>query len=75
MATEQTLDSFVTELRRDVDSFEAWWRKKNAENPEMFEMEYPEENGGLWFEQFLYFMQDETAQNEGAEALAEAKNV
>lgn len=52
----QTLDEFVAELRRDVDAFEKWWREQNSKNPEHFEMSFPEENSGIWFEQFLYFM-------------------
>lgn len=67
----QTLDGFLAELRGDIAAFEAWWRKKHAEEPEHFDMEYPEDDVGLWFEQFLYFCQDASAQKEGKEALAD----
>jgi len=59
-----SLDDFVAELRRDVDAFEKWWREQNAKNPEHFEMAFPEDNSGLWFEQFLYFMTEGGSERE-----------
>jgi|GEM_PF-6399349 hypothetical protein len=46
----QTLDSFIVEAKKNVDSFEKWWIEQNKRNPIDFPMELPDGNEGLWWE-------------------------
>lgn len=50
-----TLDQFVDELRRDVEAFRADWLKNHAEAPDMYPLELPTDNEGLWLEMFIDF--------------------
>lgn len=52
MNKPQTLDDFVAEMRKDIDTFEANWRRQHAENPKHWPMEL---GGGDWYEQFMMF--------------------
>ena len=49
----QNLDDFLLEAKEEIVNFEKMWRKKNAENPEIYPLEMPDGNEGLWWE-FLH---------------------
>lgn len=52
----QNIDQFAAEVSRDIELFRADWHKKHQQNPEMYPLELPEDNEGLWFEFFVEFM-------------------
>jgi hypothetical protein len=52
----QSLDSFLAEIRKDVDRFEQAYRAKVAENPEHYPLELDSGNEGLWLELFMTFV-------------------
>ncbi len=66
MAT--TLDQFVEELRRDVEAFRASWLKNHAEAPDMYPLELPADNDGLWLEMFTDFQTRQRAEGEAHDA-------
>jgi hypothetical protein len=45
-----TLDEFVKEAHEQVDRFKAAWLKAHEEAPEIYPLEFPAENDGLWWE-------------------------
>lgn len=55
-----SLDEFLVEIKKDVDSFEKTWRDGNKENPEFYPLELDEENDGLWHEQFIAHLSTKT---------------
>ena len=56
MSAGKTLDEFMVELRGNAEKFEAAWREKASENPDIYPLSIPEDNSGLWLEFFLSFM-------------------
>ncbi|MFP3637889.1 hypothetical protein [Paraburkholderia sp. SIMBA_054] len=52
----QSLESFLAELRTDVDRFEKAYRAKVAEIPEHYPLTMVDGNEGLWFEFFTTFV-------------------
>jgi hypothetical protein len=50
-----TLDRFLSELRADVERFERNWRDENKADPEAFPLEFPADNAGGWWEQFMAY--------------------
>jgi len=46
------LVEFLEATRSDLERFEAWWKRQNGANPDVFPMELSE---GDWFEQLLLF--------------------
>lgn len=53
----QSLDDFMSELRKNADGFEDAYRKKVAENPDHYPLSLPDDNAGLWLEFFIGFVQ------------------
>lgn len=53
----KTLDTFMSELRKNADEFEAAYRKKVEESPEQYQLSIPDNNAGLWFEFFVNFVE------------------
>lgn len=51
-----SLDEFLVELKKDVDSFEKTWRDGNKRNSKFYPLELGEENDGLWYEQFITYL-------------------
>ena len=49
----KTLDDFMLELRRDVDSFEKDWRANHKKKPKEYPLSFEAENTGMWWEQFM----------------------
>ena len=49
---EVSLAAFMVEMRKDLDRFEAEWRKNSAEDPEKWPKAM---RTGDWYEQFLTF--------------------
>ena len=47
-----SLDEFIEETKRELDSFRAFWIREHKKNPEDYPFDLGEENAGLWFEQF-----------------------
>lgn len=47
-----TLDQYVQQLKKDVEEFEAMWRKNHATRPQEWPLSMGE---GDWYEQFLMF--------------------
>ena len=47
------IEHFVAETKIALDKFEASWRLKNAQSPEMYPLELPANNAGLWLELFI----------------------
>lgn len=47
-----SLDDFVGEILRKLRDFQRMWYKRNKENPEMYPLEIPSENSGMWDEMF-----------------------
>ena len=54
----QSLDQFMTDVRRAANEFEVQWRTKNAATPEQYPMILPTENEGLWFEFFFDYLRN-----------------
>lgn len=52
----KTLEQFVAELRSDVDKFEADWKKNSKKSPDDYPMSFPDDNDGIWMEQFTTFL-------------------
>lgn len=46
----QTLEDFVEEAKRTLTDFEAYWRKKHAEDPVAWPLQMEPGNEGLWWE-------------------------
>jgi hypothetical protein len=53
--TDISLTQIMSELRRDLEAFEADWLKNHAADPEKYPLSLPSENAGLWSEFFLDF--------------------
>lgn len=45
----QSLDEFIEEMKKDLESFASEYRKSHAENPEYFPLVL-DDNDGLWLE-------------------------
>ena len=52
----KTLEQFVLELRDDMDRFQNHWRDQHKKHPEQWPMEFPDEDAGSWWEQFVAFI-------------------
>lgn len=50
-----TLDKFIKEQKESIEKFRSWWIKMNGKDPDGFPIEMPEDNVGLWYEQFEDF--------------------
>ena len=50
-----SVTQFVSEQQDALIEFLNWWEKMNAVNPDMFPMEMPDDNDGLWWEMFNSF--------------------
>ena len=53
-----SLDKFLATARADIDEFEAWWIRRNKEDPDNFPMTMASGNEGLWWEFLLIRIQD-----------------
>jgi len=49
------LDTLVNELSEEVELFREWWMLKHQKDPENFPMEFPGDNVGDWFHQFIAY--------------------
>ena len=47
------IEYFIAETKEELDKFEANWRLKNAQSPEMYPLELEANNSGLWLELFM----------------------
>lgn len=47
------IEQFVAETKIALDKFEASWRFKNGQSPEIYLLELPADNAGLWLELFI----------------------
>lgn len=50
------LDEFMKALRADVDDFERHWREQHRKKPRQWPLEFPEDDSGSWWEQFVAYM-------------------
>lgn len=50
-----SLDQFIAETEERLKNFREYWLEGHKNNPEMFPLELPEDNAGMWYEQFQYF--------------------
>ncbi|MDE4297046.1 hypothetical protein PXK56_17815 [Phaeobacter gallaeciensis] len=50
-----TLEEFISEKRAEVEAFKLRWLEAHHKAPEMYPLEMPEEDSGLWDEQFHDF--------------------
>lgn len=48
-----TLDEFVADMQKQIQDFADQYRKDHANNPEMYPLDIPDEDSGLWLEGFL----------------------
>jgi len=55
----RTLDEFITEQKELLKKFEKYWRREHAKDPEMFPLEFEDDNSGEWDEQLSFFEGDE----------------
>lgn len=46
----KSLDEFIEEMKKDLESFASEYRKSHAENPEHFPLVLDDNNDGLWLE-------------------------
>lgn len=53
-----TLDEFFEEVKDDLAKFQAAYLLKHNENPEHYPLELPKDNDGVWFESFIFFLQE-----------------
>lgn len=51
----QTLQTFVSEVKTDIERFATAYQAKHAENPEQYPLSLSDDNAGLWFEFFIDF--------------------
>lgn len=51
----QSLEQFISEIKKDTIAFEHFWRENNTKNPEMYPMEFITGDEGSWWEQFVIF--------------------
>jgi len=56
------LEQFAEEMRREIDSFVADYKRQHEANPEQFPLELDGDNTGLWFEFFTEFNHRENSQ-------------
>lgn len=52
-----TLDEFIKIKKKQLEDFEKFWRKK-SEIDENYPLDMPDDNSGLWEEQFDVFSED-----------------
>lgn len=50
-----TLNEFVEDLQSDIIAFQLMWANEHLKDPEMYPLEIPEDNDGVWWEQFVAF--------------------
>jgi hypothetical protein len=50
------LDSFVAEIRTDIERFAKFWQDGHRSDPNNFPSAFHTENAGMWFEQFIAFV-------------------
>lgn len=58
--TSESLSQFASEMRANVDRFEAAYLERHRANPEHYPLTLPETNSGLWLEFFVDFVTNET---------------
>ena len=51
----KSLDEFLKDVESELKAFEKMWRENHQKNPDMYPMELPTDNEGLWWEQFMTF--------------------
>jgi hypothetical protein len=51
-----TLNDYIYEQMRLLETFRVFWQQKHRENPEAYPIELEEENTGLWDEQFNFWV-------------------
>lgn len=54
---DHSLDTFVGEMRGDIEKFAAAYKTKHDENPDHYPLVLGLNNAGLWFEFFMTFCQ------------------
>ena len=52
-----TLNEFLAELQGDLKAFEEYWKQYNLLSPNDYPLEFPGDDDGNWFEQFITFME------------------
>jgi hypothetical protein len=53
------VEEFTAQVRRHVDRFEAWWKTRTQETPQVFPADMP---WSEWVEQFLLWEDDDSPQ-------------
>lgn len=54
LQNKRSLAHFVDELHGDIRLFGQNWLRDHEADPEMFPLEFPEDNLGLWLESFVF---------------------
>lgn len=52
------LEKFVDMMKENLDEFKIYWINENKKNPEIFPLNFDEDNEGIWFEMFEMFMSE-----------------
>ena len=60
-APPATLDAFLVEMRSDIERFAKHWHDRHRSNAQEYPMSFPAADQGTWFEQFLAFVNHESA--------------
>ena len=50
-----TLEQFIVEKRGEIEAFKMRWLEAHYKAPELYPLEMPPEDNGLWDEQFIDF--------------------